>query len=113
MKKIIKAAIISSIVILLSLVGFAQELGEIYSEPAGGFRYVMPKGWTTAELPGMKFKVVIGFRADDFTPNINVVDESFSGSVEDYANANLKQIEVIFQDFKNLGKNVFITNSGL
>jgi hypothetical protein len=113
MRKTIKAAIIPFIVLLFSLVGFAQELGIIHSEAAGGFRYVMPKGWTIAEFPGMKFKIARGFQADGFTPNISVFDESFSGSVEDYANANLKQIETIFQNFKNLGKSVFITNSGL
>jgi hypothetical protein len=113
MKKARAVAISLVIFLFLPLITFSQVLNEIYSEPLAGFNYEVPKGWTLAEIPGMKYKIALGTRLEGFSPNINVIDEAFNGSVEDYANASLKQIEALFENFKKLDKSIFITNSGL
>jgi hypothetical protein len=66
-------------------------------EKAGGFSYDPPPGWETADFPGMKYKISRGTPQNGFTPNINVVDEQFSGSLSDYVDLNVENIKKVFQ----------------
>ena len=91
----------------------AAETGDRYTEAAGGFSYCPPKGWTMKELPGMKYQAAFGPTSGGFTPNINVVDEAFGGSLEDYFKGNVDALTKVFKKFKNLGKSDFKTDSGL
>ena len=62
-------------------------------EKAGGFSYDPPAGWQITEFPGLKYRVAYGPVENEFTPNINVVDEEFSGTLAEYADANLESLE--------------------
>src|SRR5262245_10093979 len=72
-----------------------------------------PAGWSKQEVPGLKYPVWAGPAADGFAPNINVVDEAFSGSLEEYTEGNLRTVARVFEGFRLLGKEPFETNSGL
>jgi hypothetical protein len=91
---------------------FALELGARHFEQEGGFSYQPPNGWKISEIPGLKFKGVFGPPDDGFSPNINFVDQEFSGSLQDYAEVNLKALQSTFKGFKKLSQAEFITNSG-
>lgn len=101
------------LILVLLLAGVTAAQGAELSEPTGGFAYTIPEGWQTRELPGLKYKIAYGPAAKGFAPNINVVNEAFAGSVEEYAALNLKAITGAFAEFRNLGQTSFVTTSGL
>ena len=50
--------------------------------------------------------------ANGFAPNINIVEESFSGSLDKYVEGNLETLKKTFPDYKQLSKENFTTTSG-
>ncbi|MDR0316267.1 MAG: hypothetical protein LBH97_05130 [Treponema sp.] len=81
-------------------------------EAAGGFSILVPKSWQTMEWPGLKYQVIIGPSAYDFTPNINFVDESYNGRLEAYVDACLEVLKQIFY-FELIQRNEFVTAKNL
>ncbi len=73
--------------VLLSfpMVCFAEELG-------GGYSLVPSENWIIKSPPASKYKVVLTDPADNFAPNINVVEEEFSGSMEDYIRLSMETL---------------------
>jgi hypothetical protein len=80
---------------------------------AADFSYVPPSGFTVRDFPGMKYKVVVGTPADGFAPNINVVDEAFSGGVDEYVKRNLETLNRVLPKFEKLAQDEFKTTSGI
>jgi hypothetical protein len=93
--------------------GPKAEDGLRHEETAGGFSFVPPKGWTIREFPGLKFKIAAGPAAAGFAPNINVVDESFGGSLAEYVKLNLDTLPKVFQKSRVVNQGAFKTNAGL
>ena len=81
-------------------------------EKAGGFSYDPPDGWQTVEFPGQKYRVSRGPQENEFAPNINVVDESFSGTLTAYVDANLKNLKKLFANLRVLKREDFQTADG-
>ncbi len=88
------------------------ELGQRYIESEGGFSYIPPSGWEVVEFPGLKYKIARGVPTGDFAPNINFVDEAFSGSLDDYVTASLNAISQFFKDEYFISQEEFMTNEG-
>lgn len=82
-------------------------------EAAGGFSYTPPKGWQTREFPESKYKIAHSAPVNGFAPNINVVDETFPGTISDYAKVNLQNLRTGLADFKLLRQTAFTTGAGL
>ena len=80
-----------------------QEQGRHY-EREGGFSLMPPEGWPVADMPGLKYKVIVGPSSNDFAPNINVVDEAYSGSLDDYVASSMEMLERMFEDFKKISQ---------
>ena len=112
-RRIMSGALCMSVILLWSLIGLSEQASILLSEPSGGFKYMIPKGWATAEFPGFKFKISRGVPGSGFTPNIAVVDETFDGSVEDYVTACLGPMEKDAQYFKVIENKPFNTDSGI
>jgi len=74
---------------------------------------VPPPGWELRDFPGLKYKIAAAAPADGFAPNINVVDEEFSGSPETYVKLNLQNLEKAMQDYEKLGEETFHTDDGV
>jgi hypothetical protein len=91
---------------------FAQVLGERHFEKEGGFSYRPPEGWQVGPFPGLEFMAVTGPASDGFAANINFADEDFQGSVEEYADADMKMVQFVFKDLKVLGRETFKTDQG-
>ena len=89
------------------------ESGSESSHADGDFTFTEPPGWRIAEMPGLKYKVAFGEPIDGFAPNINVVDEYYSQGLESYVEGNEKNMSKLFQNFKQIQKSSFQTNSGL
>lgn len=88
------------------------EVGDRHFEKAGGFSLRAPKGWQFREFPGMKYQFAFGPVADSFSPNINVVDEAYGGSLKSYVDANLATLNKLFEQFRLLKRDAFVTTSG-
>ena len=101
---------------LVSLVA-GQEKSETYSEPAAGFSFVIPQGWTMQDIPDKKYKQIFGEKANDFTPNIHILDEDFNGPLEVYAEKGQKYAEssykqMGFDKITKISQTAFTTKSG-
>ncbi|MBU1168072.1 MAG: hypothetical protein KKD44_00765 [Proteobacteria bacterium] len=101
--------------ILLCLIGFIVAVGcsdkpqrQLY-EKEGAFSYDPPAGWNVVEFPGLKYRIAHGPKENNFAPNINVVDEIFQGSLDDYVDANLKNMEELMVDFEIIKRKNFKT----
>lgn len=99
-------------IILISFilsVGCGSKEPRSHYEKAGAFSYDPPAGWQVSEFPGLKYKVAFGPRENEFTPNINVVDEAFPGTLAAYVEANLKNMQNFFVNLTILAREEFIT----
>lgn len=85
---------------------------ERHYEQSGNFSFVPPSGWQLGDLPGMKYKVAFGTFSDDFTPNINVIDEVYDGSLDNYVELNLGVMQRVSPEFKLISQQEFVNNTG-
>ncbi len=95
--------------VLLVCVGCGGKPPRQHYEKAGAFSYDPPSGWQAVEFPGLKYRISHGPRENEFAPNINVVDEAFSGTLATYVDANLQNMEKVFVNLKVLSREDFKT----
>lgn len=81
-------------------------------EKSGGFSYDPPSGWSVVEFPGLKYRISHGPRENDFAPNINVVDERFTGTLAEYIDVNLENTADVFVKMEVIGREDFSTEDG-
>jgi len=81
-------------------------------EKAGAFSYDPPAGWQAREFPGLKYRVTYGARTNEFAPNINVIDETFSGTLAAYVDANLEVMRKLFTRLTVVSRKEFKTQDG-
>lgn len=80
-------------------------------ESEGGFSYVPPSGWQVVEWPGLEYQIAIGAPIEDFAPNLNFVDEAFSGSLDDYVVATIEILKEVLQA-RIISQEDFFTDEG-
>jgi hypothetical protein len=98
MKPTLKLLTVTLVMALLPL-GCGNKPPRQFHEKSGAFSFDPPSGWKTVQIPGLKYRLACGPAENKFTPNINVVDEMFSGSLADYVEANLKDMKQSFVNF--------------
>jgi len=81
-------------------------------EPVGGFSFVPPEGWQMIEASGLAFKAAIGPIADEFAPNISVLDEAFDGSLDAYASLGLDNMQQFFENLVLVSEGAFQPDEG-
>lgn len=91
--------------------GVPASAGKLY-EQAGGFSFDPPHTWQIAGLPGLKYRVAVGPPQNGFSPNINVVDEQYQGSINAYVDANIKTLAKMFPKFTVLDRRPFMPSRG-
>ena len=64
-------------------------------------------------MPGLKYRIARGPSANGFAPNINVVDEAFSGSLAKHVDASLVALKQLGLKYKLLKREPFQTDDGL
>jgi hypothetical protein len=87
---------------LVGSLAFGQ--GNRVTERAGGFSYVVPRGWTAKAISGYKYQFVFAPVAQKFASNINFVDEAFSGSLQDYVVGNKAAMKKAFKKYQLLAE---------
>jgi hypothetical protein len=89
------------------------DVGDRYSEQAGGFSLRAPKGWNFRDVPGMKYKFAFGPASNSFSPNINVIDEAYPGSLKSYVDLSKNAVEKMLPQFTLIKRDAFVTTSGI
>lgn len=84
-----------------------------YQETAGDFSYIPPEGWQAKEFPGFKYKFMFGPIIEEFGTNLMVIDEAYSGTLDDYVALNLKTLPKLYPGIKILSQNPFVSDVGL
>jgi hypothetical protein len=79
-------------------INFADE-GRRFYEESGGFSIIPPRSWEAVDMPGVDYKVLIGQRENNYSPNIGFVIEAYDGGLDVFVNSVLKWGDVL------LGKN--------
>lgn len=97
---------------VLVLVGCAPA-GPVYQSEDGKFSYNLPHGWTLQEFPGLQYKIGFGTGGQGFTPNLNIVSETFDGPLDVYVDGNKMTIRRMFPDFELVTEGEFQTASGV
>jgi len=88
-----RRALLLSAALLLAIAGpAAAEDAKRHVESAGKFSYVAPAGWQVRAMPGLKFQIAHGEPVEGFAPNLNFVDETYAGSLQDYVAGNLQEL---------------------
>jgi hypothetical protein len=55
-------------------------------ENAGAFSYTPPAGWQMLNMPGSKYRIAMApLRSSGVAPSINIQEETFNGTLADYA----------------------------
>jgi hypothetical protein len=86
---------------------------ERHVEKKGGFSFVPPIRWELKDAPNIPYKMAIGPAANNFAPNINVVEEANDRPLNEYVRGNLAVLEKALKKFKLLKQDEFKTDSGL
>jgi hypothetical protein len=91
----------------------AQDLGDTVSAP-GLFSYQAPKGWVVKDTSISKYKVCMDAPKNGFAANINVVTESFSGTLAQYVESNKTALKTspLFSNVVIVNQSAFQTGSG-
>jgi len=66
-------------------------------ELGGGYSIIPLGGWNVRDFPGLKYKMVITEPVDGFAANLNVVDEAFGGSMEQYLELSVQTVKKLFK----------------
>ena len=79
-------------------------------EKSGRFSYEPPDKWTISSMRGLKYRIASAPRKKGgFTSNINVVEESFGGSLKAYVDGYIKSMKQHFKDLKIQSREDFLT----
>lgn len=96
--------------LLLIVNGCARSSRPAYSPPGGEFSFVPPENWVMREMPGFKYQFAFGPATNqNFSPNINFVDQSAPVKLDEYVTGNL---QVLQQMATNEGRSLKILTQG-
>jgi len=81
----------------------------------GLFSYQAPSGWTVKDSPISKYKISFAPPANGFAANINVVIETFAGSLSDYVTGSLNGLKAtpVLTNVQVLSQQPFRTAGGI
>ena len=82
--------LVFALLLSLPMICAAEELG-------GGYSVSPPDGWTVTDFPGSPYKGLFGTRVDNFTPNINIQEENYSGPMDTYVRMSFVQLEKVMK----------------
>ncbi len=82
-------------------------------EKDGGFSFVTPTGWTAREFPGQKFQILFAPAESGFASNINVVDEAYKGTLDNYVSATKDILPKAIKKYRLIKQEPFKTTAGL
>ena len=82
-----------------------------YIDRSAGFSICPPEFWQVVEVAGLKNKVLAGPQENNFTPNINFMEEKINGELKQYIDLNIPEIQKLFADFRLIRRSNFRTEN--
>lgn len=98
---------------LCMLVAGALSAQVDYADAIGDFTFRLPTDWTLRDFSGLKYKIAVGEVRDNFAQNINIGNEAFGGSMDEYLAATKDAIAKYFAEFRMLKEEAFTADGGL
>ncbi len=87
-----KRTVLAFAVMTGAVVAFAAA-PRMFVEPRGGFALELPNNWTVEQREGLKYRAMYAPPENNFSTNVNVIDEAFSGTLVQYVEQSLKTIQ--------------------
>ena len=98
---------------LFSSVSNSNEKSRHY-EKEGGFSYVIPNGWELTDVHGLKYQGLIDSKSETiFASNIAISVEQYSGSLSDYVDASINNLEILLPNLTVIRKDKSVNDQGL
>lgn len=91
---------------------FSDEINRYY-EPAGGFSYIPPEGWTIEKIPKFEYKMLLGPADPTYTPNVHFQKEVYEGSLNEFVSYSLDRITKARSVVTFVESSTFNTYAGL
>jgi hypothetical protein len=88
-------------------------LGQVYTYARTGLSLQPPKDWIEKNIPGLSYPAFASDATEMPTASLTLIDEVYSGSLNEYIETNLKSIARAFKGFQRLNQAEFKTNSGM
>lgn len=89
-----RARFVALCFVVLIVNGCAQNARPAYSPPGGEFSFSPPENWMMREMPGFKYQFAFGpVTSNNFTPNINFVDQNVPTTLDDFVAGNLQALQ--------------------
>lgn len=87
-----------------------------YSEPRAGVSFCPPAGWEPLEVAGQEFKVLVGPKVGEATPNMLLKSVEFPGPLDEFVKGNVAELERggrsgALQSFKLISRAEFVANN--
>jgi len=101
-----------ALMLFLGPVTFGADVGTAVEELEGGFSYSVPKGWTSTERKGEKFKIALGEAKDGFVPNLSITTKQYAGTLGDYVKASVRGAKKGSPSWKLIGASAILTEVG-
>jgi hypothetical protein len=89
-----------------------EDSAERHYETAGGFSYVPPRGWELVDSTRIEYKIAREPVAGGFAGNLNVIDETFPGSLDEYVAASLENMSSFFDGYRQISQDDFQPATG-
>lgn len=72
-----------------------------------------PKDWIKKDIPGLSHAAFVSDATEMPVASLTLVDEAYSGNLNEYIEINFKSIARAFKGFQRINQSEFKTNSGL
>ncbi|MDR2942173.1 MAG: hypothetical protein LBV17_06250 [Treponema sp.] len=85
-----------------------------FFEKSGGYSIIPPEKWQVAEVPGYKYKALVGQKENDAVPSIGFAVEMFKGRLKEFVDLIIKKIKnVLGETFLLLQRDSFVTSKNI
>jgi hypothetical protein len=88
-------------------------LGQFYTYTQAGLSLQPPKDWIEKKISGLTYAAFVSDATEMPVANLILIDDAYSGSLNEYIEINLKSIAKAFKDFQRINQSEFKTNSGM
>jgi hypothetical protein len=95
------------------IINFADERRRIFEE-SGGYSIIPPESWEAIEVPGFDYKLLVGQKKYNFTPNIGFYMGMLDGKLNESVDGALRGFDVLFnENYTLLQRGDFFTTKNL
>jgi hypothetical protein len=88
-------------------------LGQQYTYGRSGLSLQPPKDWIKKEISGLDYAAFVSDTTNTPSGSITLIEEASPSPMDEYIKINIAAISQAFEQFKEIGRSEFKTNSGI